>query len=184
MVCPWGVPTIPKVLCKSVELLGRSGVGFGRVDPRTMFIPRAQVLTGLTVASHRSDWCRLLVKFCSGERLGEFPIVLCCRCFEFGSVWSSGGQVGRFGISRPIPVWPVSCTGLTGAGAFLWELPSLSRVTRLKVQGDPVRLWRVSGVPAAQSGRFGVDRYDRCKWPVWPVLVSSCSSWFFHCILG
>jgi hypothetical protein len=40
----------------------------------------------------------------------------------------------------------VSCTGLTGVGAFLWELSSLARVARLKVQDDPVRLCRVSGV--------------------------------------
>jgi hypothetical protein len=68
-----------------------------------MFIPRAQVtpvllvpLTDLTGA----------VEFCSGERLGEFTIVLCCCCFEFGSVWSSVGLFGRFGVS-----W---LTGLTG----------------------------------------------------------------------
>jgi hypothetical protein len=40
---PWGVPTIPKVLRRSVERFGRSGVGFGGVDPR---VP----LTGLTGA--------------------------------------------------------------------------------------------------------------------------------------
>jgi hypothetical protein len=40
---PWGVPTIPKVLRKSVERFGRSGVGFGGVDPLVLFIPRAQV---------------------------------------------------------------------------------------------------------------------------------------------
>jgi hypothetical protein len=39
---PWGVPTIPKVLRKSVEWFGRSGVGFGGADPRVLFIPRAQ----------------------------------------------------------------------------------------------------------------------------------------------
>jgi hypothetical protein len=36
---PLGVPTIPKVLHKSVERFGRSGVGFGGVDPRVLFIP-------------------------------------------------------------------------------------------------------------------------------------------------
>jgi hypothetical protein len=33
--------------------------------------------------SHQSDRCRLLVEFCPGERLGEFPIVSCCCCFDF-----------------------------------------------------------------------------------------------------
>jgi hypothetical protein len=31
MECPWGVPTIPKVLFGSVERIGRSGVGFGEL---------------------------------------------------------------------------------------------------------------------------------------------------------
>jgi hypothetical protein len=56
----YGVPpTIPKVLRKSMERFGRLGVGFGGVDPRVLFIPRAQV-TCLTGASHRSDRCRLV----------------------------------------------------------------------------------------------------------------------------
>jgi hypothetical protein len=33
----------PKVLRKSMERFGRSGVGFGGVYPRVLFIPRAQV---------------------------------------------------------------------------------------------------------------------------------------------
>jgi hypothetical protein len=41
MECPWGVPTIPKVLFRSVERIGRSGVGFGGVDPRVLFIRAA-----------------------------------------------------------------------------------------------------------------------------------------------
>jgi hypothetical protein len=53
--------------------------------------------TGMTGASHRSDRCRL-VEFCSGERLGEFPVVLCCFCFEFGSFWRSGGLVCVLGL--------------------------------------------------------------------------------------
>jgi hypothetical protein len=50
----WGVPTIPKVLCKSMEQFGRSRVGFGGVDSRVLFIPRVPawpvlpvLLTGL-----------------------------------------------------------------------------------------------------------------------------------------
>jgi hypothetical protein len=41
MECIFGVPTIPKVLCESVEKIGISGVGFGGVDPLALFIPRA-----------------------------------------------------------------------------------------------------------------------------------------------
>jgi hypothetical protein len=53
----WGVLTIPKVLFKSVERLGRSRLGFGGVDPRVLFILRSLGHTGLTGASHRSDRC-------------------------------------------------------------------------------------------------------------------------------
>jgi hypothetical protein len=38
-----------------------------------------------------------LVGFCSGERLGEFVVVLCWGCFEFGSVWRSVGLFGDLG---------------------------------------------------------------------------------------
>jgi hypothetical protein len=38
------------------------------------------------------------IEFCSGGRFGEFPIVLCCGYFEFGSFWSSGGQVCVLGL--------------------------------------------------------------------------------------
>jgi hypothetical protein len=78
--------------------------------------------------SHRSDRCLSLVwpvrtpiKFCLGERLGEFVVVPCCCCFEFGSVWNSVGQFGRFGVFWLEPVWLVSYTGLTFVGAFLWK---------------------------------------------------------------
>jgi hypothetical protein len=33
MGCPWGTSSIPKVLCKSMERIRRSGRLFGRVDP-------------------------------------------------------------------------------------------------------------------------------------------------------
>jgi hypothetical protein len=43
----YGVPMrcsyYPQILRESVERFGRSGVGFGGVDPRVLFIPRAQV---------------------------------------------------------------------------------------------------------------------------------------------
>jgi hypothetical protein len=63
MDSPSGVPTMPKVLRKSVERFGRSGFGFGGVDPRVLFIPTNSGHTGLTGASHRSDRCRPLLGF-------------------------------------------------------------------------------------------------------------------------
>jgi hypothetical protein len=50
MECPWGVLTIPKVLCESVERIGRSRVGFGGVDSQVMFILSYPGVTGLTGA--------------------------------------------------------------------------------------------------------------------------------------
>jgi hypothetical protein len=49
--------------------------------------------------SHRSDRCRLSDEFGLGECLGEFPVVLWCCCFEFGSFWSWGSQVCVLGLS-------------------------------------------------------------------------------------
>jgi hypothetical protein len=49
-----------------------------------------------------------------GERLGEFAVVLCWGCFEFGSVWWLVGLFGDLGAFRLGPVSPVCCTGLTG----------------------------------------------------------------------
>jgi hypothetical protein len=40
------------------------------------------------------------VGFCSGERLGVFAVVLCCSCFEFGSVWRSVGLFFALGAFR------------------------------------------------------------------------------------
>jgi hypothetical protein len=92
MECPWGVPTIPKVLCESVERIGRSGVGFGGVgfggvDPRALLIPSYPGTTGLIGALDRSDWCELFLGFVSGELLGSCVFGLCCW-------WS---VLGRFG---------------------------------------------------------------------------------------
>jgi hypothetical protein len=39
MECPLDVSTIPKILYKSMERIGRSGVGFGGVDPRVVVHP-------------------------------------------------------------------------------------------------------------------------------------------------
>jgi hypothetical protein len=69
MECLGGVPTIPKVLFRSVERIERSRVGFGGVDPRVVFIPSCLDVTGLTGAIDRSDWCVPCVGFASGELL-------------------------------------------------------------------------------------------------------------------
>jgi hypothetical protein len=46
-----------------VERSGRSGVEFGGVDPRVLFIPTSSGHTGLIGAFHRSDRCRPLLGF-------------------------------------------------------------------------------------------------------------------------
>jgi hypothetical protein len=56
-------------LFKCVEWFGRSKFGFGRVDPRVLFIPSCPDYTGLTGALDRSDRCKSLVGFASGELL-------------------------------------------------------------------------------------------------------------------
>jgi hypothetical protein len=87
MECPWGVPTIPKVLFETVEQIGRSGVGFGGVDTRVLFIPSCPGYTGLTGALDQSDRCEPFVGFASGELLN--PCVFGLRC-----CWSVLGQFG------------------------------------------------------------------------------------------
>jgi hypothetical protein len=97
------------------------------------------VLTGLTGASHWSDRCRLLVEFCSGERLGELPIVSCFCYFEFGLFWSSVGLFGGFGIS-----WLE--TGLTGelhrpdwCRSLLWKFSGLARLLHVTTRQGKYR---------------------------------------------
>jgi hypothetical protein len=65
----WGVPTILKVLFKSVERFGRSEFELGGVNPRVLFIPSCSGYTGLTGALDRSDRCEPLVGFALGELL-------------------------------------------------------------------------------------------------------------------
>jgi hypothetical protein len=50
-------------LCKFVERFERSGVGFGGVDPRLLFIPKRsdRCVTGLTGVCDLSDRCMPLV---------------------------------------------------------------------------------------------------------------------------
>jgi hypothetical protein len=50
-----------------VERIGRSGVRFGGVDPRVLFIPSYPGYNGLTGALDRSDRCEPFVGFASGE---------------------------------------------------------------------------------------------------------------------
>jgi hypothetical protein len=70
---PCGTPSIPKILCESMERIRRSGSGFGGVDPRLAVHPERPSLTGLTGALHRSDRCKSLLGFglgkCSGVLL-------------------------------------------------------------------------------------------------------------------
>jgi hypothetical protein len=71
-----------------VERIGRSGVGFGGVDPRVLFIPSCPGYTGPTGALDRSDWCQPFVGFALGELLN--PCV-----FVSGYCWS---VLGLFGV--------------------------------------------------------------------------------------
>jgi hypothetical protein len=66
-----------KVLFGSVEQIGRSGVGFGGVDSRVLFITSCPGVTGLTGASDRSDRCEPFVGFASGELLNPCVSGLC-----------------------------------------------------------------------------------------------------------
>jgi hypothetical protein len=97
-------PTIPKVLCKSVERFGRSEVGFGGVDPRVLFVPSCPGLTGLTGVCHLWDLPRVncLTRVSLGRgAAGQFLVCLelfckaLCRVFLlcmlcFGSVLVPG----------------------------------------------------------------------------------------------
>jgi hypothetical protein len=186
MECPWGVPTIPKVLHKSMEWFGRSRVAFGGVDPRILFIPERPSLTDLTGAAHRPDRCRRSVGFASGECLGEFVVVLCSYCFEFGSVWSSVGLFGGFGVSWLEPVWLVSYNSLTGVGAFCGSsqvLPLGTSLTGGAHQLDRYRSvalelcfvafsspWRWLLVPRISSTPMAA-----WSWPTW---VVKSETWF------
>jgi hypothetical protein len=120
------------------------------------------------------------VGFCSGERLAMFAVVLCCCCFEFGSVWSSVGLFGVLGLSSwdrfdrcvasvwPVwslsvevskfhqqgPVWPVVLTGLTGVGQWTRGL-----VLRCVLGSEGCVL-----VP-----RFSSTPVATWTWPIWVV---------------
>jgi hypothetical protein len=85
MECPRGVPTIPKVLFRSVERIGSSGVGFGGVDSRVLFILSCPSYTDLTGALDRSDRCEPFVGFASGELLNSCVFELCWCWLVLGS---------------------------------------------------------------------------------------------------
>jgi hypothetical protein len=68
-----------------VERIGRSGVGFGGVDPRVLFIPSCPGFTGLTGALDRSDRCEPFVGFALGELLNPCVFGLCCCWSVLGS---------------------------------------------------------------------------------------------------
>jgi hypothetical protein len=93
MECPWGVPTIPKVLFGSVEWIGGSGVGFGWVDTRVLFIPSCPGVTGLTGASDRSDRCEPFCRICLGWV--DYPVCLWVVLLLVSS-WSVWSCFARF----------------------------------------------------------------------------------------
>jgi hypothetical protein len=70
-----------------VEQIERSGVGFGGVDPRVLFISSCPGYTGLTGALDESDRCEPSVEFALGELLN-----LCV--FGLRCCWLVVGQFG------------------------------------------------------------------------------------------
>jgi hypothetical protein len=80
----------PKVLCESVERIGRSRFGFGGVDPWVAVHPESPVVIGLTGALTDLTEATLPVGFCSGKRIGVFPTHCVCSCFKFRAFWSLG----------------------------------------------------------------------------------------------
>jgi hypothetical protein len=135
-------------LFKPVERFRRSGLGFGGVDPRVLFIPRSPGHLGLTGASHRSDRCNPCWVFARAN-------VWVCSLLSYVAVVSSLGQFGaRFAC---LVFWSfLAESGLTcvlhrsdRCGAFLWK--SASFTSR--------------------------DRSDRWCSLVWSVLVSGFEVW-------
>jgi hypothetical protein len=107
------------------------------------------------------------VGFCSGERLGVFAVVLCCSCFEFGSVWRSVGRFGDLGAFWLRPVSPVCFTDLTGVKPFCGSRqvsPAGTGLTGGAHRSD--RCWSV-------DSRFGVLLRSR---------VGKVGSWFLDSV--
>jgi hypothetical protein len=82
-----------EALFENVERIGKSGVGFGGVDPRVLFIPSCSGMTGLTDASDRSDRCVPFVGFSSGELLVPCVFVSCC-CWSVLGCFGGGFCLG------------------------------------------------------------------------------------------
>jgi hypothetical protein len=118
-----------------VERIGRSGVGFGGVDPQVLFISSCPSYTGLTGALDRSDRCEPFVGFASGELLNPCLLVVLVlvnswqfwRCFGWlcvGFFFRAGCVFGGVFVPGPKEVtkalWNTCCaaavaTGLTGS---------------------------------------------------------------------
>jgi hypothetical protein len=133
--CPWGIPTIPKVLFEIVERIRRSGVGFGGVDPWVLFISSCPGVTGLPGVCPVWDLPRVncLTRVPLGRVVaGQFLAVLEVFCLGF---WRDllPCRLCFGGVLVPGPrevteaLWNICCvaaaatgltgvTGLTGAG--------------------------------------------------------------------
>jgi hypothetical protein len=133
MVCLWGVPTFPKVLCESVEWIRRSRFGFGGVDPRVAVHPESPGLD-------RSDRClspvwpvltldSVLLGWTSWWVLCYLVLLLfrVWRVLELRRLvsWNWGFQTQTYLTSELHR--PNRCRG------FQWKLPSPARVTQLEV---------------------------------------------------
>jgi hypothetical protein len=100
----------PKVLFETVERIGRSGVGFGGVEPRVLFTPSCSGVIGLTGASDRSDRCVSFVGFASGELLASCVFGSCC-CWSVLDYF--GGVLLGFvkgSSSLQVVFWVCSCS--------------------------------------------------------------------------
>jgi hypothetical protein len=74
-------------MARLTEFHRQQRLGFGGVDLRVLFIPRSPGHTGLTGASHRSDWCNPCWIF---ARMN----VLVCSLLSCVAAISSLGQFG------------------------------------------------------------------------------------------
>jgi hypothetical protein len=107
MECPWGVPTIPKVLCESVERIGRSGVGFGGVYPRAAVHPELSRLD----QSNWHLWPVLPVQ-------GPFRIFLGWTVW-FVCLWAEMLLVSSWQVSRNLAR---PCVGFSSSAIWVLEV--------------------------------------------------------------
>jgi hypothetical protein len=181
MECPWGVPTIPKVLFGSVERIRRSGVGFEGVDLRVLFSSSCPCYTGLTGALDRSDRCEFFVRLVSGELLNPCVFWL-CWCL---SVLGCFGVVllGFVKSSSSLQVVFWRCFGSRAYRSHLGSLEHLlcgccsHRFDRLSPPVGPVSLvW-----PAQAIGPTGVAHAASrasFRYACWCVLARKVICWF------